>query len=145
MVAWLRKILNSNAKEKRHKFTDAEARNVLFYALGIMLYKFGLETFLGSIAVTAADGFSAGSAFALLGALQGANQAAQAVGSIIVSPLVARSPTSRVLASSVLGLALMSLVLIITEASTGGTLTTKGAPRPLLRAHSCSFLQSRVE
>lgn len=43
---------------------------------------------IGSISVTAADGFSAGNAFILLGALQGANQAAQCVGSIIVTPLV---------------------------------------------------------
>lgn len=127
MITLLRRVLNSRAQEERQKFSDDEARNVLFYVLGIMLYKFGLEAYLGSVAVTAADGFSATTAFALLGALQGANQAAQCVGSILVAPLVAKAATNRVQAASVWGLGLMSITLIALEAATGGTLTKKGA------------------
>lgn len=181
-VTLLRKLLNAKAREERHKFSDAEARNILFYMLGttppprhivfsyykvflfeiprlfpfdcpspsplafapppvdllegIMAYKFALESYLGSISVLASERFSIGTAFAFLGALQGANQAAQCVGSILVAPLAAKAPTNRVLAFAIWGFALMASSLIIVEAATGGTLTQAGTP-------SISFPSSR--
>jgi len=48
MTEFLRKILNSKAETEKQKFSSEEARNLLFYMIGIMAYKFALETYLGT-------------------------------------------------------------------------------------------------
>lgn len=57
-------------------YTPAERKNIAIYITGIMFYKFGLETFNGSIITLATDRFG-DQAFKKLGILQGLNQAFQ--------------------------------------------------------------------
>jgi hypothetical protein len=91
-----------------------------FYIGGIMMYKFGLEFFNGSITTLATDRFKASNAFTKLGAAQGINQAAQCVGAILIAPLIKRWPTRTVLATAVFLFALMTVILLIVDGSTGG-------------------------
>lgn len=73
-------------KDSWHMYTSKERRNIAFYILGIMLYKFGLEAFNGSIVTLATDRFKAMDTFTKLGALTGLNQAMQCVGAILIVP-----------------------------------------------------------
>ena len=126
VILFFQRILNKGSRDESHNFTLAETKNVLLYVLGIMLYKFGLETYLGSISILAADRFPKENAFTLLGALQGANQACQCVGSILVAPIIVRYPTNRVLSIAIFLFCVMALVLLICEAASGGTLSDRG-------------------
>lgn len=77
-------------------FTPQERRNIVIYIVGIMIYKFGLEAFNGSIIALAANRYDyeairAGKpsrTFERVGLLTGLNQACQCVGSILIGPLV---------------------------------------------------------
>jgi len=60
-----------------------------------------------------------------LGAAQGINQAAQCVGAILIAPLIKRWPTRSVLATAILFFSLMTMVLLIVDASTGGQIRFK--------------------
>lgn len=120
------KLLNRGSRHESHLFNENEARNVILYIIGIMFYKFALETYLGSISITAADRFPKENAFALLGALQGANQACQCIGSLMVAPLVLRFQTNRVLGMAIWVFCIMAVALLICEGASDGTLTTKG-------------------
>jgi hypothetical protein len=81
-------------------FTPAERRNIAIYILGIMMYKFGLEAFNGSIVALATNRYDYESitnktpsrTFERVGLLTGLNQAFQCVGSILIAPLVCRLP-----------------------------------------------------
>ncbi|KAF9120354.1 hypothetical protein BGW39_011483 [Mortierella sp. 14UC] len=110
-------------------FTATERRNVIIYMAGIMLYKFGLEAFTGSIILLAQDRFGT-SAYQNLGILQGLNQAFQCVGSIAIAPLIKRFPTRSVLSASIFFFALLSSIIIIVEVSTGGKIPENGTKRP---------------
>ncbi|KAI1952771.1 hypothetical protein LOZ12_005802 [Ophidiomyces ophidiicola] len=109
-------------------FSATERRNVAVYILGIMLYKFGLEAFNGSIVALATnrydyDAFRAHAqpkTFERVGLLTGLNQAFQCIGSILIAPLVRRAPTRLVLAVSILVFGLFTALLLILDASTGG-------------------------
>ena len=65
-----------------------------------MLYKFGLEAFNGSITALATDRYDwdaektgvTANTFVRLGLLQGLNQAFQCVGSILIAPLIKKTP-----------------------------------------------------
>jgi hypothetical protein len=85
-----------------------------------MFYKLGLEFFNGSITTLATDRFKSENAFTKLGAAQGINQAAQCVGAILIAPLIKRWPTRSVLASAILFFSLMTAILLIVDAATGG-------------------------
>ncbi|MCJ1366633.1 hypothetical protein MMC16_005763 [Acarospora aff. strigata] len=93
-----------------------------------MLYKFGLEAFNGSIIALATNRYDFDAStrkttaitFERLGLLTGLNQAFQCVGSIIIAPLVRRYPTKNVLSAAILVFGLLSAVLLILDASTGG-------------------------
>ncbi|KAG0272676.1 hypothetical protein BGZ95_011548 [Linnemannia exigua] len=110
-------------------FTATERRNVMIYMTGIMLYKFGLEAFTGSITLLAQDRFKTNT-YENLGIFQGLNQAFQCVGSIAIAPLIRRFPTRSVLSSSILLFGLLSSILIIIEVSTGGNIPENGTKRP---------------
>jgi len=97
------------------------------YIGGIMFYKIGLEFFNGSITTLATDRFSTAHTFTKLGAAQGLNQAAQCVGAILIAPLIRRWPTRTVLASSIILFSLMTALLMIIDASTGGQVKYKTA------------------
>ncbi|KAF9084751.1 hypothetical protein BGX23_010257 [Mortierella sp. AD031] len=104
-------------------FTSSERRNVLIYIGGIMLYKFGLEAFTGSIILLFTDRFKENT-FTNLAILQGLNQAFQCVGSIAIAPLIKRFPTKSVLSASIFLFGLLSAIMIIIDVATGGKTPT---------------------
>ncbi|KAF8651057.1 hypothetical protein AX16_004920 [Volvariella volvacea WC 439] len=112
-------------------YSAAERRNIAFYIGGIMFYKLGLEFFNGSITTLATDRFTAASTFTKLGAAQGVNQAAQCVGAILIAPLVNKWPTRTVLTSAILLFGLMTVILLIVDAATGGRIKPAGATKPV--------------
>ena len=65
-------------------YRSMERRNIGMYIAGVMLYRFGLEIFNGSIITLALDRFSPEHTFEKLGALTGINQAMQYVGAILI-------------------------------------------------------------
>lgn len=101
-------------------YNGVEKRNIGIYIAGIMCYKVGLEFFNGSITTLASDRFKQAEAFTKLGAAQGVNQAAQCVGAILIAPLVKRWPTRTVLSIAILTFGLMTTLLLIIDAATGG-------------------------
>ncbi|KAH6912104.1 hypothetical protein BKA70DRAFT_1422830 [Coprinopsis sp. MPI-PUGE-AT-0042] len=109
-----------SAKAIWNSYSGVEKRNIAIYIAGIMCYKVGLEFFNGSITTLATDRFNAAEAFTKLGAAQGVNQAAQCVGAIMIAPLVKRWPTRTVLSFAILTFGLMTTILLIVDAATGG-------------------------
>jgi MFS family permease len=102
-----------------------------FYIAGIMMYKFGLEFFNGSITTLATDRFTATNTFTKLGAASGINQAAQCVGAIIIAPLIKRWPTRTVLSAGIFLFGLMTAILLIVDAATGGKVKPANAKTPI--------------
>ncbi|KAI4649514.1 hypothetical protein J4E93_003834 [Alternaria ventricosa] len=123
-------------RETWNIYTPVERRNIAIYIAGIMMYKFGLEAFNGSVIALATNRYDElektthiSITFQRVGVLTGLNQAFQCVGSILIAPLIKRYPTKNVLACAVLIFAFMSSVLLILDAATGG----KFAPRGLAK------------
>lgn len=114
-------------------FTAEEKRNMAIYICGIMLYKFGLEAFNGSIIALATNRYDfdaqkkgvKATTFQQVGLLQGLNQAFQCVGSILIAPLIKRFPTRTVLSCAILTFGLLSALLLIVDAATGGRIKPK--------------------
>ena len=65
-------------------YKPKERRNIGIYVVGIVLYRFGLEVFNGSIITLAIDRFSPEHTFETLGALTGLNQAMQFFGAVLI-------------------------------------------------------------
>ncbi|KAJ6259644.1 hypothetical protein Dda_5282 [Drechslerella dactyloides] len=115
-------------------FTAEEKRNMAFYILGIMLYKFGLEAYNGSVIALATnrydyDAFVGGyqrRTFERVGLLQGLNQAFQCLGSILIAPLIKRFKTRTVLAIAVIVFAIFASLLLIIDRATGGYIKPSG-------------------
>jgi hypothetical protein len=110
-------------------FTPIERRNIAVYICAIMLYKFGLEAFNGSIVALATNRYdhlarttkSPSKTFERVGLLTGLNQAFQCVGSILIAPLVKRYPTKNVLSIAIFVFGILSALLLVIDAATGGT------------------------
>ncbi|RPB29429.1 MFS general substrate transporter [Terfezia boudieri ATCC MYA-4762] len=119
----------SKSKQVWANYTPTERRNIAIYIIGIMFYKFGLEAFNGSITTLAIDRFGT-QAFRKQGLLQGLNQAFQCVGSILIAPLIKRFPTRSVLAMAVMVFGLLTAVLMIVDASTGGRIKRGDERKP---------------
>ncbi|KAF9045093.1 major facilitator superfamily domain-containing protein [Panaeolus papilionaceus] len=113
-----------------NSYSSAERRNIAFYIAGIMMYKFGLEFFNGSITTLATDRFNSQKTFTKLAAASGVNQAAQCVGAILIAPLVKRWPTRSVLSIAIFIFGLMTLILLIVDAATGGKIKPASAKTP---------------
>ncbi|KAK4183661.1 major facilitator superfamily domain-containing protein [Podospora australis] len=119
----------TDLKDGFRAFTPQERRNIAFYIAGIMIYKFGLEAFNGSVVALATNRYDYESilnnkpsrTFERVGLLTGLNQAFQCIGSILIGPLVKRYPTKNVLAVAILVFGLCSALLLIIDAATGGT------------------------
>ncbi|KAF6797037.1 hypothetical protein CMUS01_15807 [Colletotrichum musicola] len=115
--------------ERLKSFTPKERKAIFFYICGIMLYKFGLEAFNGSITALVTNRYDAemiqngtpSRTFERLGLIQGLNQATQCVGSILIAPLIKHFPTKNVLSAAILLFGLMTAILLILDAATGGT------------------------
>ena len=122
-------------RETWNIYTPVERRNIAMYIAGIMMYKFGLEAFNGSVIALATNRYDdlgermhTSITFQRVGVLTGLNQAFQCVGSILIAPLIKRYPTKNVLACAVLIFALMSSLLLILDAATGGRFAPRGWP-----------------
>ncbi|KAG9201878.1 hypothetical protein G6514_005295 [Epicoccum nigrum] len=120
-------------RETWNIYTPVERRNIAMYIAGIMMYKFGLEAFNGSIIALATNRYDAlekrtdvSITFQRVGILTGLNQAFQCVGSILIAPLIKRYPTKNVLACAILIFGVMSSVLLILDVATGGRFAPKG-------------------
>ncbi|KAK7707139.1 hypothetical protein SLS64_007349 [Diaporthe eres] len=111
------------------EFSPSERRNIILYIIGIMIYKFGLEAFNGSIVALATnrydyDAFLSGTSpktFERVGLLTGLNQAMQCVGSIIIAPLIKQFPTKNVLSGAIIVFAIFTAILLIVDAAAGGS------------------------
>ncbi|PPQ82284.1 hypothetical protein CVT25_008434 [Psilocybe cyanescens] len=114
-----------------HSYSGVERRNIAIYIAGIMMYKFGLEFFNGSITTLATDRFKSAATFTKLGAAQGVNQAAQCVGAILIAPLIKKWPTRSVLAGAIFFFGIMTAILLIVDAGTGGKIKPAGAKTPV--------------
>lgn len=57
-----------------------------------------------------------------VGAAQGLNQAAQCIGAILIAPLIKKWPTRSVLSCAILFFGLMTTILLIVDATTGGSI-----------------------
>jgi hypothetical protein len=106
-------------------FAPIERRNMAIYIAGIMLYKFGLEAFNGSIIALASNRYdsevaSRSRTFQRIGLLTGLNQACQCIGSILIAPLIRRYHTKNVLTAAILTFGVLSVILLVIDASTGG-------------------------
>ncbi|CAF1374377.1 unnamed protein product [Adineta steineri] len=140
--------INHGKTEKKNiwnLFSGKEKRNIFIYMLGIMLYKFGLEAFNGSIVSLATnrydrDALHSGSTartFEKVGLLVGVNQACQCIGSILIAPLIKRWSTRTVLSISIFLFALFTALLMIIDAVTGGKIKPKNL-HPMYE-HSYSY------
>ncbi len=115
-------------KQVWYLYSSNERRNILIYIIGIMLYKFGLEAFNGSIIALATnrfdrDAFQSGGlvrTFEKVGLIVGLNQLCQCIGSILISPLTKRWPTRSILSISTFIFGLFTVLLMIIDAATGG-------------------------
>lgn len=123
-------------RETWNIYTPLERRNIAIYIAGIMMYKFGLEAFIGSVIALATNRYDelekkthVSITFQRVGILTGLNQAFQCVGSILIAPLIKRYPTKNVLSSAVLIFGLMSSLLLILDAATGGKFKPRKHPR----------------
>jgi hypothetical protein len=130
-------------------FTPEQRRNIFIYIIGIMLYKFGLEYFNGELGrvtyafdfltlndllrlltgafITMANERFGEQRYKKIGILTGLNSAAQCIGSIVIAPLIKKRPTRTVLSFAVLTFGLISAILLIVDAATGGVLKFKTA------------------
>ncbi|EUC38546.1 hypothetical protein COCCADRAFT_32469 [Bipolaris zeicola 26-R-13] len=123
-------------RETWNIYTPLERRNIAIYIAGIMMYKFGLEAFNGSIIALATNRYDelektthVSITFQRVGVLTGLNQAFQCIGSILIAPLIKRYPTKNVLACAVLVFGFMSSLLLILDAATGGKFMPRGWPK----------------
>ncbi|KAK5655536.1 hypothetical protein OQA88_5467 [Cercophora sp. LCS_1] len=109
-------------------FTAVERRNIAVYILGIVVYKFGLEAFNGSVIALATNRYdydaltsqTPAKTFERIGLLTGLNQGFQVVGSILIAPLIKRYRIKNVLSGAILVFAIFSAVLLIVDGATGG-------------------------
>lgn len=114
-------------------YSTEEKKNIAIYICGIMLYKFGLEAFNGSIIALATNRYDYDAqirkvkpkTFQQTGVLTGLNQAFQCVGSILIAPLIKRFPTRSVLSFAILLFGLLTALLLIVDAATGGRIKPK--------------------
>jgi MFS family permease len=115
-------------------FNAQEKKNIAIYIAGIMLYKFGLEAFNGSLVALATNRYdndaklsgTPAQTFYKVGLLTGLNQAFQCVGSILIAPLIKRFPTKMVLSIAILVFGLLTAILLVVDAGTGGRIKPDG-------------------
>ena len=80
-------------------FSKSERWNIACYIIGVMCYKFGLESYNGTVKALAVDRFTTAGlpVYQYTGYLDGFQAASQCVGSIIVGPLMQLYPVKSVL------------------------------------------------
>ena len=109
-------------------FTHSERRDMLLYIIGVMLFKFGSEAFIGSVVGYATKRFDAGGGggtFERIGILQGLNLGMRCLGSILVGPLLRKFASRDVLCCATIALALSISMLLAVDAIMGGRFKTR--------------------
>ena len=114
-------------------FSSEEKRNLIIYIFGIVVYKFGLEAYNGSIITLATNRFDQDAlesnrtahTFEKVGYVAGLNQALQCFGSMLISPLIKRYPTRTILSIAIFIFGSFTAVLIILDSATGGRIKPK--------------------
>ncbi|KAJ3363068.1 hypothetical protein GGF32_004933 [Allomyces javanicus] len=106
-------------------FDGPEKRNLTIYIVGIMCYKFALETMTGCMSNIVLTRYKYNPADAW-GVIVSVNYACQSIGSLLVAPLIKRWSTPRVLSISILLFGLLVLIVPILEGVTGGGNTGLG-------------------
>ncbi|ORZ31763.1 hypothetical protein BCR44DRAFT_1416876 [Catenaria anguillulae PL171] len=100
-------------------FTPTERRNVAIYIMGIMGYKFALENLSGCFSNIILQRVPQNPS-TVWSTIVSVNFAAQSIGSLLVSPLMKRWPTSRVLSTAIITFGLLVAIVPILEFFTGG-------------------------
>ncbi|KAI9094589.1 hypothetical protein DFS34DRAFT_628322 [Phlyctochytrium arcticum] len=113
-------VVPPSTKQVITPFSAFEKRNILLYVVGIMCYKFALESYTGTISSLALDRFPEAQRFFYKGFLDGFNQAAQCIGSIAVAPLMRKFSVKNVLSTAIAIFAIISSLGMIIEGATGG-------------------------
>lgn len=117
-----------NLTASLRSFSAIERRDILFYILGTIVYKFGIEAFNGSITALATDRYDYDAlladkkpiTFQRLGIMQGLNLGMQCMGSIFVGPLVNKAPIKNVLSAATVLLGVTTAILLAVDAGYGG-------------------------
>jgi hypothetical protein len=104
-------------------FSSAEKRNLLFYCLGIMSYKFSLDSLNTCVFNLLSRSLDAPNASVLWVLLQSCNYGTQCLGSLLVAPAVRDVRSSRLLAATIIAYAATISVVPLFEVSSGGTFT----------------------
>ena len=102
-------------------FESSEKRSLGFYVVGIMLYKFALETMNACVNGIVLNRLTSGTG-ATWANMQGLNLVTQCIGSLLIAPLFKRYHAKSVLSTSILLMGLVALAVPILELITGGTI-----------------------
>ncbi|KAJ8075789.1 hypothetical protein PM082_021421 [Marasmius tenuissimus] len=89
-----------------------------------IVYKFALEWYNGAFITLANERFGE-NRYYNIGILTGVNYAMQCFGTIIVAPLIKKYPIRSVLSIAVLVFGVISAILLVVDASTGGVMKFK--------------------
>ena len=137
-MCWLKVLIHSFISRCRwtrsSSFSSREKRNIVIYIVGIVLYKFGLEAFNGSLVTLATNRYdheasrqrSSPHTFERVGLLLAVNQACQCLGAILVAPLIQHFPVRTILSLSIFAFASLTGFLIVLDSATGGEMKPKG-------------------
>ena len=108
-------------------FSKSERWNITCYIIGLMCYKFGLESYNGTVKALAVDRFTTAGlpVYQYTGYLEGFQAATQCVGSIIVGPMIQLYPVKSVLTFFLGVYAFISMIIMAVEHANGGTMPTK--------------------
>ena len=104
-------------------FTLQERRNICIYIVGIMFYKFGLESYNGSVRALAIDRFTKSGLpiYTYQGLLDGFNASAQCIGSILVGPLLRLFFARTVMFQAMAVFSIISMIIMCIESTHGNS------------------------
>ncbi|KAI9205663.1 uncharacterized protein BJ171DRAFT_422843 [Polychytrium aggregatum] len=106
-----------------HAFTGTETRNITLYIIGIMTYKFSLETMNACMSGIVLNRLAQSAGPGVVWAnLVGINLGCQCLGSLLVGPLVKRYQAKNVLSLAILLFGIAVVTIPILEGATGGTI-----------------------
>lgn len=113
--------------DERPIFSKSERWNIACYIIGVMCYKFGLESYNGTVKSLAVDRFTTAGfpVYQYTGYLEGLQAATQCVGSIIVGPMMRLYSVKSVLTFFLIVYAFISMIIMAVEHANGGTMPTK--------------------
>ncbi|KAI9143561.1 hypothetical protein BKA69DRAFT_1060139, partial [Paraphysoderma sedebokerense] len=106
-----------------NSFSALEKRNLMIYTIGIMLYKFSLETLSGCISQLALSRIPH-KPNTTWSTLQAINYATQCIGSLMVAPLIKRYTTGKVLSVSIWAFGGIIATIPLMEGFTQGGLSS---------------------